>query len=333
MRSLLVLFLSGWCGLSAFATPGDASRYSDAKGGSALIIWQDGRIILENYRNGGSPQRPENIYSITKNLSALGAFSAAGKSRLRLDTPVAPLLPEWKSHPAKRRITLRQLLNQSSGLSPGYELYSPSLRDKDSAALRIRLTSPVGQTFAYGPSHYEVAGIVLTRGTGLSLLPWLGKSLLKPLGIIPGGWRHDRMGAPYFSAGARLRARDLLTVGHLVRRRGRVGLFPLVPSSFFKEVEAGSPANSMYGLSFWLNRNASKKNASERDIEEAISAGLSREMWNSSCLSRSAPSDLIAMVGSNGQRVYISRSQDLVIVRLGRQSGFRDPDFLRAFYK
>jgi len=39
------------------------------------------------------------------------------------------------------------------------------------------------------------------------------------------------------------------------------------------------------------------------------------------------------MVGSNGQRVYVSTAQRLVIVRLGVRGGFRDPDFLRAFYR
>jgi len=42
---------------------------------------------------------------------------------------------------------------------------------------------------------------------------------------------------------------------------------------------------------------------------------------------------MIAMVGSRGQRVYVSPSRKLVIVRLGSQAGFRDPDFLRRFFR
>jgi hypothetical protein len=67
----------------------------------------------------------------------------------------------------------------------------------------------------------------------------------------------------------------------------------------------------------------------EIDVEEAISR---RASWDRLCLSRSAPSDMIAMVGSRGQRVYVSSSKRLIIVRLGSEPGFRDPDFLRRFF-
>jgi hypothetical protein len=39
------------------------------------------------------------------------------------------------------------------------------------------------------------------------------------------------------------------------------------------------------------------------------------------------------MVGSRGQRIYVSSSRKLVIVRLGTKAGFRDPDFLRRFFR
>lgn len=331
MRGFLLLSLA--LAFPAFAGTKEALQYSNRTGGCALIIWQNGQTRLEDYRRGGAPEKKEYVYSITKSLAALGTFSAVGKGLVKFDEKAARSIPAWQKDPRKNRITIRELLSQTSGLASGFDaLYAASLRDKKKVISRLPAISPPGKSFLYGPSHYEALEVVLARKLGRSPLPLIENSVLGPLGIRSERWRKDTAGDPYFSAGARLSARDLLKVGHLVRRKGWNWIFPLVPSSSITQASTGSGANSMYGFGLWLNANARQKNTMERDVEEAISQSLSPALWSRSCLSRSAPADLVAMVGSRGQRVYISRSQNLVIVRLGRDYGFRDPDFLRAFF-
>jgi CubicO group peptidase (beta-lactamase class C family) len=316
----------------ALADTESAARYSAQHGERALLIWQNGRLRFERYGIDGAQDKAENIFSITKSLCALGTFAAIGRRALDLDEPVSLTLTEWQKDPRKRKITVRDLLNQTSGLSPGFEaLYATNVRIKNQKALSLPVLTEPGERFDYGPSHYEVLEALMARKLGESPLVWIEGVLFGPLGITPGGWRRDRLGNPYFSAGARVSARDLLAVGHLVRRKGWHWIFPLVPSSLMRTASAGSPANPIYGLGFWLNRLATDKRAVEIDVEEAIAS--SRLSWDRRCLSRSAPPDMIAMVGSRGQRVYVSSSKRLIIVRLGSQSGFRDPDFLRAFFR
>ena len=328
--SLLAILAS--VGVQAFAGTDGAARYSARHGERALLIWQNGRLRLERYSAGSSRDKTENIYSITKSLCALGTFSAIGKNVLELDEPVSLTLTEWRNDPRKSRITVRDLLNQSSGLSPGFEeLYAARLRNKERAALRLPVISTPGKAFAYGPSHYEALEVLLARKLDKSPLTWIESAVFSPLGIKPGGWRRDRLGSPYFSAGAQLSARDLLAAAQVVRREGWNRIFFRIPSSLIRTASAGSPANPMYGLGFWLNRYASKEDAVECDVEEAITS--KQHAWTRLCLSRLAPSDLIAMVGSHGQRVYVSPSRNLIIVRLGKGRGFRDPDFLRAFFR
>lgn len=319
--------------LNALAGTEQAARYSDEHGGCALIIWQNGSVKLERYRNGGAPDRRENIYSITKSLAALGTFAAIGKGLVKLDEPACQIFTNWKKDPRKKHISVRELLDQTSGLASGFDiLYASRVRDKHAAILRLPCLTVPGTTFAYGPSHYEALEALLAQKMHRSPLPLIEGSVLSPLGIRTEYWRRDLLGQPYFSAGARLTARDLLKVGQLVRRKGWNWILPILPSPLFAEAGKGSTANPMYSLGFWLNTGARQKKPVERDVEEAISTGLSATSWGSSCLSKAAPADLIAMVGSRGQRVYISRSQNLIIVRLGRENGFRDPDFLRAYF-
>ncbi len=329
----VALALQVWC-LGAKGGIETALRYSDAHGGRAFLVWQNGQLTRESYSHGGSLVRGENIYSITKSLAAIGTFSAVGKGWIKLDTRASDFLSPWKKSPAKASITLRELLDQTSGLATGYEtLYGKSLRDKRAASLAVPLVNTPGKIFAYGPSNYESLEALMASCLGRPPDTWLKETVLTPLGIKPIQWRHDRLDRAFFSAGMYLTARDLLSVGQLIRRKGQKWLIPVFPSLLYEELSQGSAPNRMYGLGFWLNHGAGRDHPTERDVEEAISRPLSPEEWASSCLSRRAPTDLIAMVGSNGQRVYVSASQRLVIVRLGLKGGFRDPEFLGAFFR
>lgn len=320
---LALVFATGW----SHAGLPEAARYSQQAGESALLVWQDGRVIFDRQARQGAEA---DVFSITKSLAVLGTLHAVGRGALRLDEPVSDTLTGWKSDPRKSRITVRQLLAQTSGLATGYhELYTPGVRDKNAISGKLPAVSPPGESFAYGPSHFEALAALLEKKAPPATA-WLN---LPFTGLRPAGLRRDRHGQPYFSAGARLTARQLLDLGHLVRRNGWSGIFPIIPSRLIKEAATGSRANPMYGLGLWLNHNARQTGTLERDVEEAIGAGLGRAGWSRSCLSRHAPPDLVAMVGSRGQRVYVIPSRQQIIVRLGNSPGFRDPDFLRDLYQ
>ena len=311
-----------------------AAALSARHGERALLVWQKGRLLQERYQNGGRADKAENLYSITKSLCALGLLTAAGRGSIDLDEPVSQTLTEWQNDPLRKKITVRQLLTQTSGLNPGFEaLYNSSLQNKNAALLKLQSQSAPGSTFAYGPSHYEALATYIGRKTGKSPSAWEQATFLGPVGIKPTRWRTDRQGNPYFSAGLHVTANELLQAAHIVRRQGWIWILPLIPSRIMREAAMGSPANRMYGTGLWLNRNVSRLDVVERDVEEAISDHLSPLDWERSCLSKAAPADLVAFVGSNGQRVYISPSRNLIIVRLGRSPGLRDPDFLRAYFK
>jgi hypothetical protein len=54
--------------------------------------------------------------------------------------------------------------------------------------------------------------------------------------------------------------------------------------------------------------------------------------WKSACLCKDAPSDLLACIGSGGQRLYVVPSQELIVVRQGGFGRFRDAEFLRRLF-
>jgi CubicO group peptidase (beta-lactamase class C family) len=298
-----------------------AARYSRSTGGLTVLVFERGKIFSDS-RKGFSPATPVHILSITKSLTAL-----AWLSRFPPDHRVTV------SSDGRRTIAASALLSQTSGIAPGdHRIYRSGIYDIVSTAQKLPRMAATGTLFDYGPSHFELLGHDLERATGPGRNP-LQDLLLARLGLAPAAWRTDRRGHPFLSAGACLSANDLLKIGRLVLNRGRAGTFStLVPESRLTRAFAGSPANPAYGFGFWLNSNAAKPRAVERDIEQCLAMPRGTINWQTMCFSKSAPADMVCMAGSNGQRVYISRSHQLVIVRLGQPGRFRDPDFLRSFF-
>jgi CubicO group peptidase (beta-lactamase class C family) len=314
-----------------------AASYSRKCGGQALVILQGGRTLHESYAAGIAPERTFLVMSITKNLAALAIFAARSEGLLSLDEPVARTIPEWRGDTGKSALTIRNLLDQTSGLATGYNtIYARGVRDKNKLAISLPLVAKPGTRFAYAPGNYELLEEILRRklqSRHTDPLTYLAAKILVPLGVpAVAEWRHDRKGNPFFSAGARLTARDLAKIGEFIRNRGRVWILPALPQSAFAGAFTGSAANSMYGLSFWLNANVARAGADPLSIEGTLGQSRSPEEWRRSSISNVAPADLIAMVGSGGERCYIVPSRKLVIVRFGKGSNFSDAEFLRRLF-
>jgi CubicO group peptidase (beta-lactamase class C family) len=81
----------------------------------AVLVLQDGHEIGHYYAS-GKPPGPIESMSVTKSVVALGIGQLLDQGRIRsLDQPVADFYPEWRQG-RKKDITIRMLLNHSSGL-------------------------------------------------------------------------------------------------------------------------------------------------------------------------------------------------------------------------
>jgi len=318
------IFLALWC-VAVGAQAGtdlrglsEAAEYSASRGETALLVWQNGRTVYERARRPNVPQR---IFSITKSLVAIGVFRDAKTGGLSLGQPVR--------HRAAQGVALSALLNQVSGLpAAAREFYSQGLKDKEPVLSRLRAKGN-GGAFVYGPSHWEVLAEEIVAQRGPSVDGWVRK-------FVPGArpealarWTRDDKGRLFFSTGARMDANDLLPSGREV-------LGGLQRGKWLPEVRAmlaqGTKANRMYALGFWLNRGAGESGAREIDVEAALGRDQSAQFWSNGCLSRDAPSDLLAMIGTLGQRVYVVPLLELVVVRQGNGRGFSDAEFLRRLF-
>ena len=113
-------------------------------------------------------------------------------------------------------------------------------------------------------------------------------------------------------------------MGRLILSEGA----PVVSRRALSQCLRGTKANPAFGMGFWNNR-AAGPGAREFDIEDMLERDWWKQEWHSTCLSREAPTDMIASVGSGYQRLIVIPSMELIIVRLGQDAKFSDGDFLR----
>ncbi len=329
MRSLaprffmLALPLLGSVPVSAKAF--DAARaYAAATGGLCLLIEQKGKLLVEDYGAGCSPHTDHRIYSLTKSLWALAAFAMQRDGLLAFDERAADTLIEWRGSD-RERITIRQLLSMTAGLPSG----AAAIYGDDSSYAADALSQPLkfspGNAFNYGAASMEAFGELIRRllaAQRQSPENYLEKRILKPNGIKLRTMKRDRTGGLMYSSGIRATAPNLLRLGSAVLAHARD------PEA--GELFKGSDPNPSYGLTFWLNPFSGRPRAWEPDIEEALlrwPAGA-RE-WTRVCLASSGPPDLIVLLGSRGQRLYILPSTRTIIVRLSNGGTFRDAEFWR----
>lgn len=162
------------------------------------------------------------LASVTKLITAVAAMILIEECRLRLDDPVDEFLPELANRkvlrtidselddtvPAKRAITLRDLLTYRSGygevafLSPTCPLqqalaearlplstfYFPGTADEFMQCLgRLPLANQPGERWLYHMSA-EILGVLIARVSGMSLSTYMRARIFEPLGMKDSGF-------------------------------------------------------------------------------------------------------------------------------------------------
>lgn len=308
----------------------DASTYSHAHGGLALLIMRDGEIVYEQYAEGFTRNSAFQVASSTKSFWGPLAAIAVDEGLFAFDDRVSDVLTEWKDDPRKSRITVRHLLSFSSGLEAPRRLWADSKTDKVALALTQPAVHEPGAVFAYSEIHLYAFRAYLERRLRASdrhrefdtAFSYLKARVLDPLGIEITRWKTEADGTPAMGDGAVMTAGHFAKFGELLRRRGMWGDERLVSEATLSEVFASSTGNQAYGLTWWLNKPSED---SSRSADRAGSrARRSTERVSEDGIVPGGLDDLVMAAGAGQQRLYVVPSERLVIVR------FANADMPRA---
>jgi CubicO group peptidase (beta-lactamase class C family) len=190
--------------------------------GAVIMIQQDGRdVFSEAYgwrdKEANDPMKEDTIFRIasqSKALTSVAIMMLMEEGKLVLDDPLGKFLPEWQRTtvatpriaggydvvPARRQITIRDLLTHTSGISYGtgtgerawkeagiYGWYFADKREPVSEVVKrmakLPMTEQPGEQWVYGFSS-DILGVVVEKLSGQTLDQFLKERLIAPLGMV-----------------------------------------------------------------------------------------------------------------------------------------------------
>ncbi len=319
----------------AFQRTGDDK---DRKGRrtDALVIIRNGKIIFEKYARNFSKDSLHLTWSVTKSIIQTLYGISIKNEILKLDDPGYYHYEPLGKDEAHKKITIRHLLNMSSGLEAeeGYEsgplkssviamLYTRGRKDMGAFCSSLPIRSEPGTQVYYSSCDTNILSAILKNVYGKDVyndLPF--KQLFEPLGIKQATFETDGSGTYVGSSYLYLSARDLAKIGYLYLNDGVWENNRMLPEGWVNFTMTPAPGykttpysedlpNDNYTSHWYANTGVP-----ERGVPEP---------WPD------APKDTFAASGHWGQMLFVIPSLDIVIVRYGddREKAFIKNEFLK----
>lgn len=165
--------------------------------GAALAVVENGRTVhstgfgTDGRGHPVTADTPFWIGSNTKSMTALAVMQLVEDGSVDLDAPIQRYLPDFRvaDADASRTITVRHLLNQTSGISriDGIKAVARgdggSMQDTVADMRDLELDRAVGQSFEYANLNSVVLGALVEAVTGRRWQAYVDDRLFEPLGM------------------------------------------------------------------------------------------------------------------------------------------------------
>lgn len=162
--------------------------------GASLGIVKGEEIYVTGYGSADSSGRPVTaetpflLGSTTKSLTSVAIMQLAEQGSISLDEKVITYLPEFqfKNRKESNQITVRQLLNQTSGIigsTGGSDFLDDDSSRKDfiEKLSKDKLSDSPGDNFVYAEANYIILGEIISAVSGQSYESYIEEHLFKPL--------------------------------------------------------------------------------------------------------------------------------------------------------
>jgi len=249
-----------------------AARRARDSGSRALLVQRGEQLLLSRYFGVDDEHTLLPAGVIARPVTAMALGVALREGQVSLDAQVSQYLGEWEGEP-RGRITVRQLLEDTSGLEDGGDIErllhrSPwqDLRglpgfatakgvrmllgnDFANSALRFRLKHEPGGFYHPSPANPQLAAVILERATQQPFEHFVEQRLWRPIGAGRAELPMDRRaGMPVAHCCWRATAPDMARVLALLASDGQHHGQRVLPEGWVQEMARPSRVNADSGL-------------------------------------------------------------------------------------
>lgn len=274
--------------------------YLDTSNTKAFILLKDGKIVLEKYFNGQTPNSPWQWASAGKTITSFMVGIAQQENLLSIfDTTSTYLGQGWTSCTTaqEEKIRIIDQLSMTSGLEDGV----PDPHCTLDSCLVYKANA--GTRWAYHNGPYTLLDSVIQSATGFSLNAYTTQKLKNPTGMtgsfIPLGFNNV-----FYST-----ARSMARFGLLMLGKGKWnGVQVMTDTNYYQQmIESSQTLNKSYGYLWWLNGKASFMVPS---LQVVFPGSLIPD----------APLDMFSALGKDGQLLNIVPSLNMIWLRMGEST-------------
>ena len=250
----------------------DIDTYMRNQRTAGLIILQDGKIRLERYGLGYTPEGRWTSFSVAKSFTStlVGAAIKDGKIK-SLEDKVTQYIPGLRGS-VYDDVTVRQLLTMTSGVKWNEDYADPKsdvalfgkqkpVKGEDitvSYMKTLKREALPGTKWVYKTGETNLIGVLVSSATGRNLGEYLSEKVWKPYGMEADAfWVLGDTGHEISGCCLSARLRDYARFGQFVMEGGK----GVVPDDWFaqatsKQADIGQRGRG-YGFQWWTNDDGS----------------------------------------------------------------------------
>ena len=297
---------------------------AEAADSTCLVVTRRGRLVAEWYWNGGGPEVPQQVFSVTKSVTSTLVGLAQDDGDLAVTDPASAHIPAWAGTPSAA-VTVEDLVSNDSGrhwsLASDYRdlVAAP---DRTGYAVGLGQDAEPGTVWAYNNAAIQALDAVLEEATEQDPAAMADDRLLGPIGMAHSEMTHDPAGNTNTFFGLQSTCQDLARFGYLFLREGRWSGDRVVSADWVEAATGGASQeiNAAYGYLWWLNRPGPVAGPlAPMTLEESRTAPHTQ-------MAPGAPEDMYWARGLGGQIVQVDPGSETVVVRLGPSQVAADYD-------
>jgi CubicO group peptidase (beta-lactamase class C family) len=272
----------------------------EANNSVAFLIIRNDSLLFEKYYQGYEANSTVASFSAAKSYTSALVGAALADGYLKsVDETIITYLPELKSEKGFDKITIKHLLQMTSGIKANESYYNPFGqaahlyygRNMRAYIKRLKIDYEPGTQFAYRSINTQLLGLIVERATGKQLTAYLNDRIWSKLGPeYEASWSIDKIdnGLEKTFCCLNAKARDFAKFGRLYLNKGMWNDEQILPTSWIEASTRPEKAEGSvyyYKYQWWMTRLGYEAN------------------------------------GLHGQYIFVCPEKNLIVVRLGKREG------------